>query len=139
MGWLLSIVLAIILYAVVVYIVGRLGLGLTVGSFTDALIAGAVIAIVAWAINWLLVSVFNVTLDAGLLGAILSLIVAAIVLVIADRCVMGKKERRFVGAIIGAIAIAVVAWLIGLLLNALGWGINPDPLAPPALLLPWFF
>jgi putative membrane protein len=42
--------------------------------------------------------------------------VAAVVLLIADRFVPGMKVNGFVGALVAAIAIAVVAWLIGLLL-----------------------
>ena len=99
-----------------IYIVSRLGLGLTVSSFTDALIAGAVIAIVAWLVNWLLVEVFEISVGASWLGAILNLVVAAVVLMIADRFVTGYSVNGFVGALIAAIAIAVVAWLIGLLL-----------------------
>jgi len=45
-----------------------------------------------------------------------SLVVAAVVLLIADRFVPGMKVNGFVGALVAAIAIAVVAWLIGLLL-----------------------
>ncbi|MBK7217625.1 MAG: phage holin family protein [Candidatus Promineofilum sp.] len=116
LNWILSAVIAIVVYAIVIYIVSRLGLGLTVSSFTDALIAGAVIAIVAWLVNWLLVDVFEISVGANWLGAILNLVVAAVVLMIADRFVPGMKVGGFVGALIAAIAIAVVAWLIGLLL-----------------------
>ena len=116
LNWILSAVIAVVVYAIVIYIVSRLGLGLTVSSFTDALIAGAVIAIVAWLVNWLLVEVFEISVGASWLGAILNLVVAAVVLMIADRFVPGMKVNGFVGALIAAIAIAVVAWLIGLLL-----------------------
>jgi putative membrane protein len=109
-------VIAIVVYAVVIYVVGRLNLGLSVANFQSALIAGAVIAVVAWLLNWLLVDVLNITFGGGFLGAILNLIVAAVVLMIADRFVAGMSVSGFVGALIAAIAIAVVAWLIGLLL-----------------------
>lgn len=116
LNWILSAVIAIVVYAIVIYIVSRLGLGLTVSSFTDALIAGAVIAIVAWLVNWLLVDVFKISVGANWLGAILNLVVAAVVLLIADRFVRGMKVNGFVGALIAAVAIAVIAWLIGFLL-----------------------
>ena len=67
-------------------------------------------------VNWLLVEVFEISVGASWLGAILNLVVAAVVLMIADRFVPGMKVGGFVGALIAAIAIAVVAWLIGLLL-----------------------
>ena len=35
LNWILSAVIAVVVYAIVIYIVSRLGLGLTVSSFTD--------------------------------------------------------------------------------------------------------
>jgi len=125
---LLSIIIGLILYAVVIYIVGRLNLGLTVANFTSALIAGAVIAIVAWLVWWLL-GLLGIGGGSGLIAAIVNLVVAAVILMIADRFVAGMKVNGFVGAIIAAIAIAVVAWLIGYLLNALGMGVDANPTA----------
>ena len=123
---LLSIVIGLVLYAVVIYIVSRLGMGLTVANFTSALIAGAVIAIVAWLVWWLLGAI-GIGNGSGLIAAIVNLIVAAVILLIADRFVPGMKVNGFVGALIAAVAIAVVAWLIGLLLNALGMGVDANP------------
>ena len=123
---LLSIVIGLILYAVVIYIVSRLGLGLTVANFTSALIAGAVIAIVSWLVWWLL-GLLGIGEGSGLIAAIVSLVVAAIILLIADRFVPGMKVNGFVGALIAAVAIAVVAWLIGWLLAQLGIGADANP------------
>ena len=123
---LLSIVIGLILYAVVIYIVSRLGLGLTVANFTSALIAGAVIAIVAWLVWWLL-GQLNIGGGNTLIAVIVNLVVSAIILLIADRFVPGMKVNGFVGALIAAVAIAVVAWLIGWLLGALGIGVDANP------------
>lgn len=70
-------------------------------------------------INWLLTDVFNMTLDAGLIGAIVYLIIAAVVLLIADRFIAGLKVAGFAGAIIAAIAIGVVYWIFYWLLGLL--------------------
>ena len=123
---LLSIVIGLVLYALVIYIVGRLGMGLTVANFTSALIAGAVIAIVAWLVWWLLGAI-GIGNGSGLIAAIVNLIVAAVILLIADRFVPGMKVNGFVGALIAAVAIAVVAWLIGWLLGVLGIGVDANP------------
>ena len=123
---LLSIVIGLVLYALVIYIVGRLGMGLTVANFTSALIAGAVIAIVAWLVWWLL-GLLGIGNGSGLIAAIVNLVVAAVILLIADRFVPGLKVAGFVGALIAAVAIAVVAWLIGWLLGALGIGVDANP------------
>ena len=123
---LLSIVIGLVLYAVVIYIVSRLGMGLTVANFTSALIAGAVIAIVSWLVWWLL-GVIGIGNGSGLIAAIVNLVVAAVILLIADRFVPGMKVNGFVGALIAAVAIAVVAWLIGWLLGVLGIGVDANP------------
>ena len=77
MNTILSILVALVLYAVVIYIVGRLNLGMTVDGFVGAFIAGAVIAVVAWLVNWLLVSVLQISIGAGWFSALVSLVVAA--------------------------------------------------------------
>ena len=123
---LLSIVIGLVLYAVVIYIVSRLGMGLTVANFTSALIAGAVIAIVSWLVWWLLGAI-GIGNGSGLIAAIVNLVVAAVILLIADRFVPGMKVNGFVGALIAAVAIAVVAWLIGWLLGVLGIGVDANP------------
>ena len=131
MNTILSILVALVLYAVVIYIVGRLNLGMTVDGFVGAFIAGAVIAVVAWLVNWLLVSVLQISIGAGWFSALVSLVVAAVVLLIADRFVPGMRVQGFVGALIAAIAIAVVAVAI-----ARTWTPTIDPavlLAAPAI------
>ena len=123
---LLSIVIGLVLYAVVILIVSRPGLGLTVANFTSALIAGAVIAIVSWLVWWLLGAI-GIGNGSGLIAAIVNLVVAAVILLVADRFVPGMKVNGFVGALIAAVAIAVVAWLIGWLLGLLGIGVDANP------------
>lgn len=117
LGTILGLALAWAFGAVVLMIVGRLGLGLSVDGFVPAFIASAVISIVAGVIIWVL-SLINISVGGpGPLGAIVSLVVAAIVLLISDRFVKGMKVNGFVGALIAAIAYGVVVWLIQWVLN----------------------
>ena len=112
LGTILGIALAWAFGAVVLMIVSRLGLGLTVDGFVPAFIASAVISIVAGVIIWAL-GLINISVGgAGLLGAIVSLVVAAVVLLVSDRFVKGMKVNGFVGALVAAIAYGVVVWLI---------------------------
>ncbi len=129
MNTLLSIIISIVVYALVIYIVSRLNLGLTVDGFTGALIAGAVIAIVAWLVWWLLGAINLAPSGAGWLSALVTLVISAVILLIADRFVPGMKVSGFVGALIAAVAIAIVAWLIGWLLGQLGLGVDANPTA----------
>ena len=117
LGTILGIALAWAFGAVVLMIVGRLGMGLTVDGFVPAFIASAVISIVGGVIVWAL-GLININVGGpGLLGAIVSLVVAAVVLLVSDRFVKGMKVNGFVGALIAAIAYGVVVWLIGWVLS----------------------
>lgn len=118
-GTLVGILLALVAAAVVIYIVGRLNLGMSVDGFMPAIIAAAVIAIVGGIIAWLL-GVLNITIGGGWLGALINLIIAAVVLLVSDRFVKGMKVNGFVGAIVAAIAIGVITWIINWLLGLLG-------------------
>jgi putative membrane protein len=70
-------------------------------------------------VSWLL-GALGVGVGGGLVGLIINLIVAAVVLMISDRFVAGMKVNGFGGAIVAAIAIAVVNWLVTWLLAQLG-------------------
>ena len=119
LGTLLGILLALVLAAVVIVIVSKLNLGLTVDGFGPAIIAAAVIAIVGGLIYWLL-GVLGITIGGGWLGAIINLIIAAVVLLTAGRMLKGLKVNGFVGALVAAIAIGVVTWVINWFLGLLG-------------------
>ena len=65
-------------------------------------------------------SALGITIGGGLLGAIVNLLVGAVVLLISDRFVPGMRVKGFTGALVAALAIGVIAWLISLLLGAIG-------------------
>lgn len=111
-----GIVVTLALAAVVLMIVSRLGLGLTVAGFGSAFIAAAVIAIVGGVIAWLL-GALGITVGGGFLGAIINLIIAAVVLMLSDRFIKGMAVSGFVGAIVAAIGIGIVTWLVNWVLS----------------------
>ena len=119
MGYFLSFLVALIVAALVIFIVGKLNLGLTVSGFGAAIIAALVISIVGTIVLWLL-GLLGLTVGGGLLGAIIYIIVAAIILMISDRFVPGMKVNGFTGAIVAAIAIGVVGWIVTWLLGLIG-------------------
>jgi len=119
MGVILNFVIALLISALVIWIVSRLNLGLTVRGYGAAIIAALVIAVVGGVILWLL-GILGITIGGGLLGAIVLLIVAAVVLMLSDKFVPGMEVKGFSGAIIAAIAIAVVSWIISWLFGLLG-------------------
>ena len=119
MGPLLAIVLAILINALIIWIVGKLNLGLTVRGYVGAIVAAIIIAIVSWVVFWLL-GLIGITIGGGLLWAIAALIIAAVILLISDKFLPGLEVEGFGGAIVAAIAMAVVAWIVWWLLGLLG-------------------
>ena len=119
MGAILNFVIALLISALVIWIVSKLNLGLTVRGYGAAIIAALVIAVVGGVILWLL-GLLGITIGGGLLGAIVLLIVAAVVLMLSDKFVPGMQVKGFSGAIIAAIAIAVVSWIVSWLFGLLG-------------------
>ena len=116
MGTILAIIIGGLISGLIIWIVGRLNLGMSVTGFVPAFIAGFVIAIVAGIVNWLL-AVLGIGVGTGWLGAIVNLIIAAIVLMISGSIVPGMAVKGFTGAIVAAIAISVVSWFVGLILG----------------------
>lgn len=113
---LISFIVGLLVAALVIYIVSRLNLGLTVDSFTSALIAALVIAVVSWVISWLL-GMLGLGGTGGVIGLIIWLLVSAVVLMISDRFLSGMHVRGFTGAIIAAIAIGVIYWLLSFVIG----------------------
>ena len=111
-GTILAFALIWAVGAVVLMIVSRLNLGLTVDGFGSAFIASAVISIVAGLVTWLIGLIGIQVGNPTLIGALVSLVVAAVVLLISDRFVKGMKVNGFGGAIIAAISYGVIAWLL---------------------------
>ena len=114
-----GIVLNALFYGLVIWIVGKLGLGLTVSGFGPAFIAAIVIAIIGGLITWGM-GLFGITIGTDFLGAIVSLIVAAVVLLLSGRFVSGFEVKGFVGALIGAVSIGVVTWLVNWVMGLFG-------------------
>ena len=119
MGAILNFVIALLISALVIWIVSRLNLGLTVRGYGAAIIAAIVIAVVGGVVTWLL-GLLGITIGGGLLGAIILLIIAAVVLMLSDKFLPGMEVKGFSGAIIAAIAIAVVSWIVSWLFGLLG-------------------
>ena len=116
---LIGIIVTFLVAALVIYIAGRLTLGLTVQSFGTAFVMAIFIAIVGGIAGWL----FRL-LDlgfSGLSGAIINLIVAAIVIMFSGSLLPGVKVYGFGGAILAAIAIGIISGIINWLTGLLGF------------------
>jgi putative membrane protein len=118
-GTLISIAVYWVVAALVIFIVGKMNLGLTVKSFGSALIAALVIALVSGVLGWLL-GLLGISFGTGLLAALVNLLVAAVVLMVSDKFLGGMEVHGFMGAIVAALAIGVVGWLVTWLLSLFG-------------------
>jgi putative membrane protein len=115
-GLIIGILIGALFTGLIIWIVGKLGLGLEVSGFGPAFVAAIVIAILNGVVAWLL-GVLGITIGSGFVGAIVQLVIAAIVLMLAGRFVKGLVVKGFTGALVAALAIAAVGWLIN-------WGIS---------------
>lgn len=115
-GVIIGILIGALFTGLIIWIVGKLGLGLEVSGFGPAFVAAIVIAILNGLVAWLL-SALNLTIGGGIVGAIIHLVIAAVVLMAAGNFVKGLVVKGFTGAVVAALAIAAVGWLIS-------WGVS---------------
>jgi putative membrane protein len=115
-GLLFGLLIGGLISGFVIWVVSKLGLGLKVDGFVSAFIAAIVIAIVGAIISWLL-DLVGIDISGGLIAGIVHLIISAVVLLVSDRFLKGLKVAGFTGALIAAVAIGVVYWLIGFVVN----------------------
>lgn len=116
-----SFVLTWIFAAILLIVVDRLNIGLSVGSFSKAMIAALVIAIV----NLLLGTLLRIIawpidiLCCGMLSWLINWIIAAIVLWVSDKFVKGFEIANFVAAIVSALVLAILSGLATWIATAL--------------------
>jgi putative membrane protein len=118
---LVGLVIAGVIGAVVILIVSSLNLGLWVRGFGAAFVAAIVIAIFGAIIRFILAAI-GVPDPGGIVGFVERLIVSAVVLMVADKLLSGLDVRGFRGALIAALAISAITWVLGLFLRAMGIG-----------------
>ncbi len=93
-------------------VVDKLNPGLKVGSFMNAIVAAIGIAVVTVLVDAGPGHLEDQIGGPGLMGAIVSLIVAALILMFVGKLLSGFETSGFTGALIAAIAIAVIYWLL---------------------------
>lgn len=118
---LIVLVVATIVTGLVTWTVSSLNLGLRVRGFGSAYIAAIVITIIGMVIRFVLAAI-GVPGLGGIIGFVERLVVAAVVLMIADKLLPGLTVRGFKGAIVAALAISVINWVLGLFFTAGGIG-----------------
>jgi putative membrane protein len=111
--------IATIVNALVIWAVSSLNFGLQVRGFLTALIAAIVIAIIGTVVRFVLAAMGVPNLG-GITGFVERLIISVGVLLASDKLLPGLTVHGFKGAIIAALAIGVILWVVELFLRAGG-------------------
>jgi len=110
--------LGAIVAAVLIWIIGKLGLGMTVDGFGPALLTGLLYGLLNAVIHSLL-GLVNFT-PVGFWFFLTNLVISAIALLLAARVVKGVRVGGFLGALIAVLGMAglswLISWLVGLIL-----------------------
>lgn len=107
-GLVIGILIAAVISGFIIWLVGKLDLGLKVDSFGWAMLAGLIIGI----LNGLVGAIIGET--SGIIGALISLVISAAVILLAGKMLKGMQVEGFTGALLAAVAIAVISFLLGM-------------------------
>lgn len=109
-GLVIGILIAAVISGFIIWVVGKLNLGLKVDSFGWAMLAGLIIGV----LNGLVGAIIGET--SGIIGALISLVISAAVILLAGKMLKGMQVDGFAGALLAAVAIAVITFLLGMVL-----------------------
>ena len=109
-GLIIGTLIAAVVSGVIIWLVSKLNVGLSVDSFGWAMLAGLFIGAITNLLNHLVSGINEI------LTAVIHLVIAAGVILLAGKVFSGVKVDGFKGALIAAVAIAVVGFVLALLL-----------------------
>ena len=108
LGLVIGVLIAAVTSGFIIWLVGKLDLGLKVDSFGWAMLAGLIIGV----LNGLVAAIIGET--SGVIGALISLVISAAVILLAGKMLKGMQVEGFTGALLAAVAIAVISFLLGM-------------------------
>ena len=115
-GLIFGILIAAVVSGVIIWLVSKLNIGLSVDSFGWAMLAGLFIGAITNLLNRLLPGMNEI------LTMVIHLLISAGVILLAGNLFSGVKVNGFKGALIAAVAIAVVGFVLTLVLAGLMGG-----------------
>ena len=117
-GLVIGLILGLILNTLVLWIVDKLGLGIEISGLGAAFLGALAVAVILLIKNWLWTAL-NLGDATGVLGIVVSVVVSAAVIYLAAAVVPGFRAKGFVGAMVAAVAIALLEWGAALLLGGM--------------------
>ena len=116
-GAIIGFVIAMLISAPIIWLIGKLALGIEVDGFRPAIVTAFFLALM-WVFATLLWNLIGYQPVGGLPGAITHMILNAAFIYALRNSVSGLEVKGWSGAIIAAVAIAATTWLINLGLTA---------------------
>jgi len=111
-GAVIGIVIGAVISGALIWLVGKLNVGLTVKNFGWAMLAGVLISILSGIIK-------SVVPEFGSVGGfVIDLVISALVILASGKILKGLTVDGFKGALFAAMAIAVIGFLVALLVSA---------------------
>lgn len=108
LGAIFGIIIGALISGTVLWVVGKMKLGLTVESFGSAILAGLLIGLLTS------ISMALLGTPGGVIGAVINLVISAVVILFAGKALKGLTVDGFSGALLAAVAIAAIYWVLNL-------------------------
>ena len=112
-GLIIGILIGAVLSGAIIWLVSKLNIGLTVNSFGWAMLAGLFVGTLTNLFNHLLPGMNEV------ITMVIHLVISAGVILLAGKLFSGVNVNGLKGALIAAVAIAVVGFVLALLLGGI--------------------
>ena len=109
-GLVIGILIAAVFSGVIIWLISKLNVGLSVNSFGWAMLAGLFIGTLTNLFNHMLPGMNE------MITLVVHLLISALVILLAGKLFSGVNVKGFKGAVIAALAIAVVGFVLALLL-----------------------
>jgi putative membrane protein len=111
-GLVIGILIGAVISGAIIWIVSKFNMGLSVDSFGWAMVAGLFIGVITTLITYFVPNL------SGIVGAVVHLVVSAVVILLAGKAFSGVKVDGFSGALLAAVMMALIGFGLALLLGS---------------------
>jgi uncharacterized membrane protein YvlD (DUF360 family) len=115
-GMIIGLIIATTVNSIIIWIVAKLGLGIEVKNFGTAIVAAFLAALIGLGLSKISSQLFGAS-GQTYGGIALHIFGSALVLLLVSKLLSGMQTKGFFGAILAAISIGVLYYLISLILK----------------------